>query len=141
MNNRLILEGEYLEIIVELLSCRYKVDSLIKLVFMAYCIKNAKARSYARRNKDFIDVFFSSLNLKLLSHPNELNAILEVIYKLKTSGWIRVIDDKIFVLKNLDDFECENAFLLNCRAKDINPIIEVNKLDGKSFAEEVLRHV
>ena len=42
--NEYILEGEYLEIIIELLSEDYKVDSLIKLVFMAFCVKNEKKK-------------------------------------------------------------------------------------------------
>ena len=139
--NNLFLEGEYLEIIIELLGKQYKVGSLIKLVFMSFCIKNGKRSSYGGRKRDFVDVFFSSLNVKLLSHSDELTAILEVIYKMKSSGWIKIEGDKITVLKELDDFKCENKFLAGCRNKDINPIREVNKLDSRAFAEEVLRHV
>ncbi len=139
--NNYILEGEYLEIIIELLGKQYNVGSLIKLVFMSFCIKNGKRSSYGGRKRDFVDVFFSSLNVKLLSHSDELIAILEVIYKMKSSGWIKVEDDEITVLKELDDFKRENKFLVGCRNKDINPIREVNKLDSRAFTEEVLRHV
>lgn len=141
MKNRLALEGEYLEIMIELLGDTYNVNSLIKLVFMSFCVRNAKKRAYAGRKKDFIDVFFASLNVKLISHPNELEAILEVIRKLKTSGWIQVTNDEVVVLRDLKGFECENDFLISCRNKDLNPIIEVNKLDSRAFTEEVLRHV
>jgi len=130
MMNRFILEGEYLEIIIELLGDRYKLNSLIKLVFMSFCVKNAKKSAYSGRKKDFIDAFFASLNVKLLSHPNEIEAILEVIHKMKTSGWIQIDNDKIVILKNLMDFKCDNNFLVSCRDKDLNPICEVNKLDG-----------
>lgn len=139
--NNYILEGEYLEIIIELLGEQYNVRSLIKLVFMSFCIKNGKRSSYGGRKKDFVEIFFSSLNVKLLSHSDELAAILEVIYKLKSSGWIVINDDKISVLKELNDLKCENKYLVGCRNKDINPIREVNKLDSRAFTEEVLRHV
>ena len=141
MKNRLVLEGEYLEIILELLGDRYKINSLTKLVFMSFCVRNVKKRAYMGRKKDFIDVFFASINIKLLSHPNEIKAILEVIHKLKTSGWIQIVNDEVEVLKNLKGFECANDFLISCRDRNLNPIIEVNKLDRKSFTEEVLRHV
>lgn len=139
--NNFHLEAEYMEIMLMLLSKKYNINSLIKLVFMAFCIKNGKIESYRGRKKDFIDVFFSSINIKLLSHPNEMKAIFEVIYKLKSSGWISIDGDFVTVLKNLDDFKYYNDFLRKYDKKDINPIKEVNKLDSKAFVEEVLRHV
>ena len=119
--NRYILEGEYLEIIAELLGEKYKVNSLIKLVFMSFCIRNEKKGSYGTRKKDYVDAFLDNINVKFISHPEEVEAILEVVLKLKTSGWIK--------------------FLNGCKDKQINPIREVNKLDSRAFAEEVLRHV
>lgn len=56
--NRYVLEGEYLEIIAELLGEKYEVNSLIKLVFMAFCIRNEKKGSYGVRKKDFVDAFW-----------------------------------------------------------------------------------
>lgn len=139
--NRLTEEGEYLEIILELLGEQYKVDSLVKLVFMSFCVKNAKKRLYAGRKKDFVEVFFSSINIKLISHPSELKTIFEVIHKLKTSGWIVIMNDDVRLLRDIKEFQCSNDFLISCRDKIPNPIAEVNKLDNKSFTEEVLRHV
>ena len=141
MKNRLVLEGEYLEIVIELLGERYNVNSLIKLVFMSFCVRNTKINAYAGRKKDFINVFFASLNIKLMSHPNELKAIFEVIHKLKTSGWIQIENDEVELLKDIKGFESKNGFLISCRDKVLNPIIEVNKLDSRSFTEEVLRNV
>lgn len=139
--NRYVLEGEYFEIIAELLGEKYKVNSLIKLVFMAFCIRSEKKGSYGVRKKDFVDAFLDNINVKLIAHPEELEAIFEVIYKLKTSGWITIEDDLITVEKNFDNVTCENKFLNGCKDKRINPIREVNKLDNRAFAEEVLRHV
>lgn len=139
--NKYVLEGEYLEIIAELLGEKYNVNSLIKLVFMAFCIRNEKKGSYGARKKDFVDAFLDNVNVKLISHPEELVAIFEVIFKLKTSGWITIEDDLITVVKKIDNMTCENKFLNGCKDKQINPIREVNKLDGRAFTEEVLRHV
>lgn len=139
--NSFILEAEYLEIILELLSERYKVNSLVKLVFMSFCVKNGKKALFSGRKRDFVDVFFSSINVKLLSHSNEMKSIFEVINKMKASGWIQVDGDEVKVLKNIDDFNCDNKFLVGCGEKKNNPIKEVNKLDSRAFLEEVLRHV
>lgn len=139
--NRYILEGEYLEIIAQLLGEKYRVNSLIKLVFMSFCIRNEKKGSYGTRKKDFVDVFLENINVKLISHPEEVEVILEVVYKLKTSGWITIEDDLITVVQSLEDMKCENKFLNGCKVKQIDPISEVNKLDSRAFAEEVLRHV
>ncbi len=139
--NNIPLEAEYLEIIIELLSEKYNVNSLIKLVFMAFCIKHGKKTSYNGRKKDFVDVFSSSINVKLLSHPDEMESILEVIHKMKASGWIKLEGDIVTVVRNLNKFKCENSFLVCCGEKNINPIQEVNKLDSRAFMEEVLRHV
>ena len=141
MMSNYLLEGEYLEIMIELLSDKYNVNSLVKLVFMAFCIKNGKRASYSGRKKDFVDVFFSSINVKLLSHPDEMKTIFEVIYKMKSSGWISVEGDEVMVLRDLKEFRCENSFLVGCGEKSVNPIHEVNKLDSRAFTEEVLRHV
>ncbi len=139
--NRYVLEGEYLEIIVELLGEKYKINSLIKIVFMAFCIRQEKKGSYGARKKDFVDAFLDNINVKLISHPEELEAIFEVIFKLKTSGWITIENDLITVVKNFHNMTCGNKFLNGCKNKQINPIREVNKLDSRAFTEEVLRHV
>lgn len=141
MMNKYILEGEYLEIIAELLGEKYKINSLIKLVFMSFCIRNEKKNSYGTRKKDVVNAFLDNINVKLISHPEELEAIFEVIFKLKTSGWITVEEDLITVVRSLEDMECRNKFMNRCKDGQINPIREVNKLDSRAFAEEVLRHV
>ncbi len=138
--NRYTLEGEYMEIVIELLD-NYEINSLIKLVFMAFCIKNCKKSAFNGRKKDFVDAFFSGLNVKLFSHSYEMKAILEVIQKLKTSGWIKIESDEVLMQKEFQNYKCENKFLVRCRDKDPNPIHEVNKLDSRAFMEEVLRNV
>ncbi len=46
-----------------------------------------------QEKKDFVDAVLDNINVKLIAHPEELVAIFEVIYKLKTSGWIVIKDD------------------------------------------------
>ena len=43
--NELLLESEYAEIIIELLKDPYNVDSVIKIVFMAFCVRNESKTS------------------------------------------------------------------------------------------------
>ena len=139
--NDLLLQGEYADIIADLLNEPYNVNSVIKIVFLAFCIRNEMQASYRNRRTDFVDVLLNNLNIKLLSHPDELKNIFEVLNKMKKCGWIKTVDGRIMVLKGFNKIKSENKFLLGCRGKDINPIVEVNKLDDKAFIEEVLRHV
>lgn len=139
--NDLLLEGEYANIIIELLNEPYKIDSIVKIVFLAFCVKNESRSSYRTRKTDFVDVVLENLNIKLLSHPDELKCIFEVINKMKKCGWIAIERGEIRILKEFNSTKCENKFLAGCKGKDPNPIKEVNKLDNKAFMEEVLRHV
>lgn len=137
----LLLQGEYADIIVELLNEPYNVNSVIKMVFLAFCVRNEAQVSYGKRKNNLIDVLLNNLNIKFLSHPNELSSIFEVLNKMKKCGWITTEGGRISVLKEFDKPKTENRFLAGCRGKDINPVVEVNKLDDKAFIEEVLRHV
>jgi hypothetical protein len=139
--NELLLQSEYAEIIIELLKAPYNIDSVVKVVFLSFCIRNEKRSSYRNRKTDFVDVILNNINIKLISHPDELMCIFEALNKLKKCGWIRSDEGKITLLKDLNSFQCDHRFLKGCKEKDINPIIEVNKLDDKAFIEEVLRHV
>ena len=139
--DNLLLQSEYAEIMVELLQEPYSIDSVIKLVFISFCVRNESRPSYKNRKTDFVNIFLDNLNIRLLSHPDELGCIFAVLNKMKTCGWIKTDSGRIDVLKDLSDFKCEHKFLNNCKMKDNNPISEVNKLDDKAFLEEVLRHV
>lgn len=139
--NDLLLQGEYADIIIELLKEPYNVNSVVKIVFLAFCIRNETQTSYRKRKTDFVDVLLNNLIIKLLSHPNELRNIFEVLSKMKKCGWITIEDGKISTLKKYEKSKTENKFLAGCKEKAINPVVEVNKLDDAAFIEEVLRHV
>lgn len=136
-----LLQGEYADIIIELLREPYSVDSVLKIVFLAFCVRNESRSSYRNRRTDFVDVLLENLSIKFLSHPDELKCIFEVLNKLKRCGWISIKEGKIYLLKEFNKEKCDNIFLVGCQGKEPNPIIEVNKLDNTAFIEEVLRHV
>lgn len=139
--NELLLEAEYAEIIIELLNQPFRIGSVVKLVFMSFCVRNEKRTSYGLRKTDFVDVFLENINIKLLSHPEELKSIFEVINKLKRNGWIEISNGTVRLSKEQSICQCGNRFLYGCKEREINPIIEINKLDDQAFIEEVLRHV
>lgn len=141
MQNRIINEAKYADIIVALLQSPYMVDSIIKLVFIAFCVNNEEnINSYSNRKRDFVDAFISNINIKLMSHPDDISMIFSIIDKLVVAKFITVNDDQIEILKPLG-FETENKFLQFCLKKVPNPIFEVNKLDARALLEEVLRYV
>ena len=139
--NDLLLQSEYADIIIGLLNEPFEVSSVVKIVFMSFCIRNESKSSYGNRKTDFVDTLLRNINIKLFSHPEELACIFEVLNKRRKCGWIATMDGKVYALKKLPKIKCENKFLVNCKGKDINPIIEVNKLDDRAFMEEVLRNV
>lgn len=137
----LLLQGEYADIIMELLNAPYEVDSIVKMVFLVFCIKNEKQISYRNRKTDVVDVLLNNLNIKFLAHPDEIRNIFEILNKMKKCGWIKISGGKITLMKEFINHKAENKFLTGCRGKEFNPIVEVNKLDDRAFIEEVLRHV
>ena len=138
--NELLLQSEYAEIIIQLLKPPYSINSIIKLVFLSFCVRNEKRKSYSNRKTDFVNILLDNMNIKLISHSDEFIYIFDTINKLKECGWIKTYNGRITVLKELNCFECEHAFLNGYKDKKNNPIFEANKMDDKAFIEE-LRHV
>lgn len=137
----LILEAEYADIILTLLRPPYMITSIAKLTFISFCIKwEDNISSYKNRSKDFVDVFFRNISLKLLAHYEEIYAIFHFIDMLKTTGVAIVNGDEIEMIVELPH-HTENKFLQFCEGKFPNPIIEVNRLDVKATLEEVIRYV
>ena len=141
--NFLILEGEYADIIIELLREPFLIDSITKLIFIAFCVKNEKRiRAYSNKKRDFVNFFFDNIKFKFISHKKEVKAILEVICKLISSNWISIDGDKIKIVKDLTCFnETCNKFLMSTKKNTFNAINEINKLDVKAFLEEVIQRV
>lgn len=138
---RLLQEAEYADIVLTLLSPPYAITSITKLIFIAFCIKyENNIPSYKKRSKDFIDVFFKNLSLKLSAHYNDIELILHLIDILKNTSKITISGDYIELNEELAHTS-ENHFLQFCSQKHPNPIIEINKLDAKALLEEVIRYV
>lgn len=141
ITNEVISEAEYIDILITLMKPPYKISSITKLVFIAFCIKNETRKTvYHNRTKDFVDVFFSNISIKLSAHYQEIGQIIHAIDMLNKTSKVSIHDDYI-VLKSDFTFQTENSFLKSCSTKIPNPIEEINKLDAKALIEEVLRYV
>jgi hypothetical protein len=139
--SEIISEAEYADIIITLMKPPYKIPSITKLVFIAFCVKHEINHSaYHNRTKDFVDVFFSNISLKLSTHYQEIEQIIHTIDMLSKASKV-FIDGDFIELKQDFVFQTENIFLKFCATKIPNPIIEINKLDVKALVEEVLRYV
>lgn len=139
--DELFLEAEYADIIITLLNFPYGISSVTKLILLAFCIKHEKNTSaYGKRTKDFVDVFFSNISLKLSTHYEDIGAIIHFIDMLRKTSIIEINDDSITLIKEFEHFP-ENVFLRTCVNRSPNPIIEINKLDRKAMLEEVIRYV
>ncbi|HBR02303.1 MAG TPA: hypothetical protein DD738_06810 [Ruminiclostridium sp.] len=139
--SEIISEAEYADIIITLMKSPYKISSITKLVFIAFCVKHeSNLYAYHNRTKDFVDVFFSNISLKFSIHYQEIGQIIHTIDMLNKSSKV-LIDGDYIELKYDFDFQTENKFLKFCITKIPNPIIQINKLDAKAVVEEVLRYV
>lgn len=137
----IVLEAEYLDIVVELLMPPYCINSISKLIFIAFCVRNENNQyKYRNRTKDFVDVFIGNISIKLYSHNNEVKSIINVIDILKSTNNINIDGDNIEFINQINVAH-ESSFLKFCKTKVPNPIIEINKLEPKALIEEVLRYV
>lgn len=141
LDKNLYLEAEYASIIVCLLEKPYCVKSITKLLFLSLDIKYAVLSKYKNRKMDFIEVFLTPLGIKLMAHPEDLEAILKVIALLERGKWISIEGDLINVERTLPKVKIKNKFLEKIKSYDVNPIEIVNNLEMKSFLEEVLQYV
>ncbi len=142
MNEQLLLEeAEYMDIILSLLQKPYNIDSLIKIVFISFCIHNESDwLKYSNRKKDFVDTFIENISFKLEANKSEMVSIFEVLDILKKQDIIDIVDDKILKKKNIK-FDIQNILIQKCVLRELNPISETNKLDSKALLEEVIRYV
>lgn len=139
--NDVIKEAEYADIILSLLAEPYQITSVTKIIFFAFCIRyEDNFSSYRRRTKDFVDIFFENISLKLQTNYKDIGKILSVLKMLVKSGKISITEDAIEVLDKLEH-STENDFLKLCNGKTPNPISEINKLDATAVIEEVIRYV
>ena len=132
--NDVIKEAEYADIILSLLMEPYRINSVTKMIFFAFCI------TYRSRTKDFVDVFFENISLKLATNYKDIEKILCVLKMLVKSGKISITGDSIEVMDELEH-STENDFIKMCNGKTPNPILEINKLDATAVIEEVIRYV
>lgn len=139
--NDVIKEAEYGDIILSLLMEPYQINSVTKMIFFAFCIRYEDSfASYRGRTKDFVDVFFENISLKLATNYKDIAKILCVLKMLVKSGKISITEDNIQVLEELKH-STENDFIKMCSGKALNPILEINKLDATAVIEEVIRFV
>lgn len=139
--NDIIKEAEYADIILALLGEPYKINSVTKIIFFAFCIRYEDGfASYRNRTKDFVDVFFENISLKLATNYKDIGKILCVLRMLVKTGKISITEDTIQVLEELK-YSTENDFIKRCSGKIPNPILEINKLDAIAVIEEVIRYV
>lgn len=95
---------------------------------------------YKNRRKDFTDIFFENISLKLMTNYKDIERILNVVDILVKTNKIMVVGDEIDIIEKVEHYT-ENKFIKRCNKKVPNPILEINKLDAIAVMEEVIRYV
>lgn len=140
-NQKLLKQAEYIDIILTLLQPPYELSSVSKLIFISFCVHHGdNIQSYAHRHKDFVDVFFENISLKLTTHQDDLVDIITAIDILNKNSKV-IINSDYIQIKDGFHTHSENVFLNKLKDKVPNPIVEINKLDTKALIEEVIRYV
>ncbi|MCD8220932.1 MAG: hypothetical protein LUD07_01840 [Clostridiales bacterium] len=139
--NDVIKEAEYTDIILSLLAEPYQIVSMTKIIFFSFCIYNENNWDvYKNRRKDFTDIFFENISLKLMTNYKDIEGILNVVDILVKTNKIMVVGDEIDIIEKVEHYT-ENKFIKRCNKKVPNPILEINKLDAIAVMEEVIRYV
>lgn len=139
--NDVVKEAEYADIILSLLDEPYQILSVTKIIFFAFCIYHEhNLAAYNNRTKDFVDVFFQNISLKLAIDYKDVEKILHVLDILVKTNKISVAKDKIEIKENIKN-NAKNDFIKKCTRTTPNPILEINKLDAVAVIEEVIRYV
>lgn len=139
--NDVVKEAEYADILLALLSEPYQILSVTKLIFISFIVNHEiNLASYRNRSKDFVDIFFENISLKLETDYKDIIKIVHVIDMFVKTNKIKVEGDKIELIKKIEH-KSENDFLKMCAGKIPNPILEINKLDSLAVIEEVIRYV
>lgn len=139
--NEVIKEAEYADIILSLLASPFQICSVTKIIFISFCVKHEdNMSSYRNRNKDFVDVFFENISLKLVADYRDIEKIIHIIHILVKTNRISINEDHIEIKSEILHSP-ENEFIKMCLGKTPNPIVEINKLDAIAVLEEVIRYV
>ena len=98
---KLLREAEYADIVLTLLNSPYAITSITKLIFIAFCIKyESNISAYKNRSKDFVDVFFKNISLKLSAHYDDIELILHFVDILKNTSKVSINGDYIELKSN-----------------------------------------
>lgn len=136
--NDLVRKAEYIDIMLSLMSKPYNINSITKLIFVSFCVRHML--SFKSRTNNIVEEFFSNLSIKFQLNYYEIDDILWVIELLEKNKMVEVEGDNIQFVDSRE-YKSKNELLKQLANRNVNPILEVNKLDASAVIEEVIRYV
>ena len=136
--NDLVRKAEYIDIMLSLMSKPYNINSITKLIFFSFCVRHML--SFKSRSNNIVEEFFSNLSIKFQLNYYEIDDILWVIELLEKNKMVEVEGDNIQFVDSRE-YKSKNELLKQLANRNVNPILEVNKLDASAVIEEVIRYV
>lgn len=138
---KLMIMAEYYDIILSLLSPPFNISSIVKLLIIAFCVRNVDLDVFSIcRKNDVVDYFLMKSIPKLNSKFMELEDELFVVKFLESSGVIVVSGDCIDY-PGRSYYKSENLIINKSLKSKCNYILELNKLGSLELIEEVIRYV
>ena len=138
MNEKQMINvSEYLSIIYKLVT-DFQINSLFKVVFSSFVIKNRKEKiSFANQKNNLIEGFFQQFHMDLFSNYNDFKYIFEAINILQENQIIVIQNNTITICKLIevihDDFFKKRNVIASLEL--------IASMNENSFVEEVLYNV
>ena len=138
MNEKQMINvSEYLSIIYKLIT-DFQINSLFKVVFSSFVIKNRKEKiSFVNQKNNLIEGFFQQFHMDLFSNYNDFKYIFEAINILQENQIIVIQNNTITICKLIEVIN--DDFL---KKRNVIASLElIASMNENSFVEEVLYNV
>ena len=132
MENNLLKEAKYADIIMTLINQPCNITSLFKLIFLTLIFSDRNINKITKSKYNIINNYIGNSILLLQQKKDDLNIIYEILYRLEAMQIISINNDIITINQTIQTPDIDNIkkaeLILN----------KLNKLDNKTFYLELL---
>ena len=140
MNKVIEKDAIYFDIIVGLLNPPFEYDSLIKIMFMAFIMKNCEPKIDKNViSLDLISKFIKNLRTEFFINYKDFENIFRIIKILENSNFIVLEGNKVIQKSEKFDYNVQSVLFKHKAIQ--NTVNEIKKMSDKAFIEEVVRYV
>ena len=132
MENNLLKEAKYADIIMTLINQPCNITSLFKLIFLTLIFSDRNINKITKSKYNIINNYIGNSILLLQQKKDDLNIIYEILYRLESMHIISINNDIITINQIIQTPDINNI------KKAYQILNKINKLDNKTFYLELL---